>query len=235
MTDQEQEMISIDRKAVATQITKWLLAAVAGAVLSWVGFTQQLRIENAELEANNAQLQAELAAAALARVEALRTQEQAHTEELEALNVEIANLRTELRVVQLKMETANTLTPASVIRTHLDRIPAPSWCKQVHEENGEVVFLMDHVNALYTAQFGMTRDHYRGKTDLEAGHPEAQAREFYENDFLVYENKASLITRETVVDRNGVAQSLPYWKYYVPTAFGDEFICGSQLVEVPRV
>jgi PAS domain-containing protein len=62
----------------------------------------------------------------------------------------------------------------------------PAWIKVAREENGKVQFRMLELNELYAEKFGISRNDYIGKTDLEAGWDLATAKKFEDHDLLTW-------------------------------------------------
>lgn len=62
----------------------------------------------------------------------------------------------------------------------------PWWVKVASEEQGKTVFRMLEVNQAYTDVFGVRREDYLGKTDLEAGWKHEIADMFHHNDLIVW-------------------------------------------------
>lgn len=204
---------------------RMLAAAGLAVVITWLGIAQSLYRENAEILRENAQIRAQ---AAQLREELQRE----YLERIEELNAKLSALRTEFAVLQLKYESANTITPERTIRQILNNMPGAAWCKRVEKnEAGDPEFVMAVINRRYQFAYNITLERYAGSTDFEVW-PAHIAEAFYENDLVVYENKASLVTMEAVQLPDGKEAYARFWKYYVPAAFGEEYICGTQVTEV---
>lgn len=70
----------------------------------------------------------------------------------------------------------------------VDSFDRPAWIKVAHRRSvdGEIEFRMLEVNQVYCDLFGITKEEYIGKTDLEAGWSKEAADEFRKNDLTVW-------------------------------------------------
>lgn len=93
----------------------------------------------------------------------------------------------------------------------------PMWIKAAYEENGKPVFRMLEVNHKYTDMFGLDRQMYIGKTDLEAGWDKVTADEFYHNDLTVWATGEPQNVTETI---NG--KSVRFRKMLLQTPDGNK-------------
>lgn len=74
----------------------------------------------------------------------------------------------------------------------------PAWVKVAHMERDKVVFRMLEINNLYGELYGVERQDYIGKTDLEAGWPKESADSFYNHDVQVWSTGESSTFNEVI-------------------------------------
>lgn len=111
--------------------------------------------------------------------------------------------RTELRsnTREIKAHTDVTVQKLNGMLSYvIHSADRPWWIKVAAEEHGETVFRMLEVNQAYTDLFGISRDDYIGKTDLEAGWSHTESEEFRRNDLLVWATGEPTTFTETVGD-----------------------------------
>jgi hypothetical protein len=141
------------------------------------------------------------------------------------LTDEIAVLRVENAVMQIRMDARYEVSPMATISRVLDAINRPAWCKEFDSERN--AFVMMHINTKYEFLYQVTQELFFGKTDIEIfGQDLGQA--YLDNDMEVFLNKSFSTVFETVSIGNKT-EVKEFWKYYVRTRDGQELVCGIQV------
>lgn len=111
------------------------------------------------------------------------------------------------KTAEIKTHTDVTVTKLNgVLRYLIHSMDRPCWLKMAYMENGKLVFRMLEVNHHYEAKYGISRQNYIGKTDLEAGWNRDIARRIYKNDLLVWSSGEP----QTVIEKTNQGEAAFY-------------------------
>ena len=104
------------------------------------------------------------------------------------------------RMSELKNHTDVTLQRLNGMLTYvIHSFDRPAWIKVARTRiDGEVEFRMLEINELYAAKFGIPRQSYLGKTDLEAGWDRKVADQFRSHDLSVWASGEPMTFTEMV-------------------------------------
>lgn len=120
-------------------------------------------------------------------------------------------MQSDLNFVSIEHELKRKYTQLQIIEDYIDAMPFPAWVKQYDEKND--TFKMLIINEAYERQYGITKEHYKNKTDFQVWQADV-ASEYYKNDLKVHSIKGVLKSTE-IVDTKGNIQSLTVWKFSV--------------------
>lgn len=114
-------------------------------------------------------------------------------------------LRKDMRLTAASIQQHTDVTVQKLngmLTAVLHSMDRPAWIKVArHSHDGTIRFIMFEVNDAYSDVFGIDRDTYIGKTDLEAGWDRETASLFYENDLRVWASGKPSTFTETINNR----------------------------------
>ena len=104
----------------------------------------------------------------------------------------------EREITQLQIALAREYDTYEILVDYLMRLPAPAWIKLTsYDDEGELRFVMWHINPAYERAFGISSGRYEGKTDEELGlWPQKVVEDFFENDKITLQIKDGICTEE---------------------------------------
>jgi len=227
---------------VFTNLFKASIGLVITALIGWAGLTQKLYLDAIQANSRHAEQILKIKVENERETRAIIVE---NNSKLESLRKALRETQLEFAVLRLQYTSRDSITPLYTLKNLLNAIPAPSWCKDVQDNenikvdgdydiadiNGKddlaIRFINIHINDHYRVAYGITKEFYQGKTDFEV-FPNKIAKAFYLNDLSVYLSKASLIVQEDVIDFEGNYITETFWKFYVDAGYGNAYICGVQ-------